>query len=92
MSRGRRGRGRRRGPSGFTPPGLRELCNIALPMRGGERRRFFNGLCDRLVVMAGVAAAVVGYGAGGLLGALVGMAVGLAGAARAMVRGRFRRG
>jgi hypothetical protein len=42
--------------------------------------------------MAGVAMAVVGYGAGGLPGALVGLAVGLAGAARAMVRGRSRRG
>jgi hypothetical protein len=38
--------------------------------------------------MAGVAAAVVGYGAGGLLGAVVGLAK----ATRAMVRGRFRRG
>jgi hypothetical protein len=92
MSRGRRGRNRRRGPSGFTPPGLRELCNVALPMRGGDKRRFFNKLSDRFVVMAGVAAAVVGYGAGGLPGAVVGLAVGLARAARAMVRGRFRRG
>ena len=59
--------------------------------RWGERR-FFNELSDRLVVMAGVAAAVVGYGTGGLLGAAIGLALGLAGAARAMVRGRFRRG
>ncbi len=42
--------------------------------------------------MLGVAAAVVGYGAGGLLGAAIGLGLGLAGAARAMVRGRFRRG
>jgi hypothetical protein len=65
---------------------------VALPMRGGARRRFFNEVADRLVVMAGVAAAAVGYGAGGLLGAMVGLVVGLAGAARAMARGRFRRG
>ena len=54
--------------------------------------RFFNELSDRLVVMLGVAAAVVGYGAGGLLGAAIGLVLGLAGAARAMVQGRFRRG
>jgi hypothetical protein len=92
MSRRRRGRTRRPRPSGFTPPGLRELYRVALPMRGGAKRRFFNDLSDRLVVMAGVAMAVVGYGAGGLPGALIGLAIGLAGAARAMVRGRFRRG
>jgi hypothetical protein len=91
MSRRRRGRGRGRLPSGFTPPGLRELYNVALPMRGGEKRRFFNELGDRLVVMIGVATAVVGYGSGGLLGAVVGLAVGLVAVARAMVRGRFRR-
>jgi hypothetical protein len=71
---------------------VRELCNVALPLRGGAKLRFFNEVADKLVVMAGVAAAVVGYGAGGLLGALVGLAVGLVGAARAMARGRFRRG
>jgi hypothetical protein len=89
MSRRRGRRGRR--PAGFTPPGLRELYNVALPLRGAEKRRFFNGLADRLVVMAGVALAVVGYGSGGLLGAAFGLAVGLVAAARAMARGRFRR-
>ena len=88
MSRRRRGRR----PPGFTPPGCRELYSVFLPIRGAEKRRFFNEISDRLVVTAGVAAAVVGYGAGGLLGAVLGLAVGLAGAARAMVRGRFRRG
>ena len=90
MSRGRGRRGRR--PAGFAPPGLRELYRVAMPMSGAERRRFFNELSDRLVVMIGVAAAVVGYGSGGVLGAVVGLVLGLAGAARAMVRGRFRRG
>ncbi|HEY2158393.1 MAG TPA: hypothetical protein VGH33_22375 [Isosphaeraceae bacterium] len=75
----------------MTTPGLRELSNVALPIRGAEKKKFFNDLSDRLVVMAGVAAAVVGYGAGGLLGALVGLMMGLYAAARAMVRGRFRR-
>ena len=88
MSRRRRGRH----PTGFTAPGCRELYNVFLPMRGAEKRRFFNDLSDRIVVTAGVAAAVAGYGAGGLLGAVLGLAVGLAGAARAMARGRFRRG
>jgi type IV secretory pathway TrbD component len=88
--RARRDRVRR--PDGFTGPGWRELCNVALPFQGGEKRRFFNGLSDRVVVAAGVAAAVVGYGAGGLLGAVLGLAVGLPGAARAMARNRFRRG
>jgi hypothetical protein len=90
MSR-RRGRRARR-PAGFTPPGGRELFNVTLPMRGAEKRRFFNELSDRLVVMIGVAMAVVGYGAGGLLGALAGLAAGLYAAARAATGGRFRRG
>ncbi len=42
----------------------------------------------RVVVMLGVAAAVDGYDAGGLLGAAIGLVVGLAGIAGAMVRGR----
>ena len=88
MSRRRRARG----PLGFTVPGCRELYDVLLPIRGAEKRRFFNDLSDRIVVTAGVAAAVVGYGAAGPLGAVLGLAVGLAGAARAMVRGRFRRG
>ena len=64
---------------------------MILPMRGAEKRRFFNELGDRLVVMAGVAAAVVGYGSGGWPSALAGLAAGLYGAARAAVAGRFRR-
>ncbi len=88
MSRRRRGRR----PAGFTGPGCRELYNVILPMRGAEKRRFFNDLSDRLVVAVGVATAVAGYGAGGVLGAVVGLAVGLAGAARSITRGRFRRG
>jgi type IV secretory pathway TrbD component len=92
MSRGRRGGRRGRKPAGRTPSGLRELYNVALPMRGGEKRRFLNDLSDRLVVMAGVAAAVVGFGSGGVLGAMIGLALGLLGASRTMVRGRFRRG
>ncbi|HEY2158275.1 MAG TPA: hypothetical protein VGH33_21780 [Isosphaeraceae bacterium] len=88
MSRRRRGRR----PAGSTPPGLRELHNVLLPMRGGAKRRSFVDVADRVVVMAGVAAAVVGHGSGGLLGALAGLAVGVAGAARAMARGRSRRG
>ena len=88
MSRRRRGRRR----AGSTPPGLSELHNVLLPMRGGERRRSIVDVADRLVVTAGVAATVVGHGSGGFLGALVGLAVGVAGAARAMARGRSRRG
>ena len=42
MSRRRGRRGRR--PAGFTPPGCRELYNVILPMRGAEKRRFFNEL------------------------------------------------
>ena len=49
MSRRRRGRR----PPGFTPPGCRELYNVVLPMRGAEKRRFFNELSD----CGGVAAA-----------------------------------
>jgi hypothetical protein len=90
MGRRRGRRGRR--PSGFTPPGCRELFDVILKAPGAERRRFFNGLSDRLVVMIGVAAAVVGLGAGGLPGAVAGLAAGLYGAARAAVGGRYRRG
>jgi hypothetical protein len=90
MSRRHGRRGRR--PPGFTGPGLRELYDVVLPFGGADRRRFFNQVSDRVVVMLGVAAAVVGYGAGGLLGAAIGLGLGLAGASRAMLRGRFRRG
>ncbi len=90
MSRRHGRRGRR--PPGFTGPGLRELYNVVLPFGGADKRRFFNEISDQIVVMLGVAAAVVGYGAGGVLGAVIGLGLGLVGAARAMVRGRFRRG
>ncbi len=90
MSRRRGRRGHR--PQGFTGAGLRELYNVVLPFGGADKRRFLNQISDRVVVMLGVAAAVVGYGAGGPLGAVIGLGFGLAGAARAMVRGRFRRG
>ena len=88
MSRRRRGRR----PSGFTAPGCRELYSVFLPIRGAEKRWFFNELSDRIVVAVGVAMAVAGFGAGGLLGAVIGLVLGLMGAARSMTKGRFRRG
>ncbi len=61
-------------------------------MRGAEKRRSFNELIDRLVMMIGVAMAVVGYGAGGQIGAMAGQAAGVYATARATASGRFRRG
>ena len=85
--------GRRSAPSlGLHRPGPARAVQRRPALRGADKRRFFNQLSDRIVVMFGVAAAVVGYGAGGLLGAAIGLVLGLAVAARAMVRGRFRRG
>jgi hypothetical protein len=67
-------------PAGFTGPGLRELYNVVLPFHGADKRRFSNQLSDQVVVMLGVVAAVVGYGAAGALGAAIGLGLGLAGA------------
>ncbi len=87
--------GPRAGPPrarGFTPPGWDAFFRVVLPYRGARKRRFFNDTSDKVVVVAGALAALVGYGAAGVIGSVAGLAIGLASSARVMKEGRFFRG
>ena len=80
------------GSHGFTGPGWRQFYRVVLPFRGRDKRHFFNGVSDWVVTSAGLAAAMVGYGAGGLLGALIGLGMGLTSCAGFLKQNRYHRG
>jgi hypothetical protein len=63
-------------PQGFTGPGMRQLFDGVLPMRGRERREFFNQASTGLVVGLGLGGAVLGHSWAGPVGALIGLGVG----------------
>lgn len=63
---------------GFTPLGLRGAYNVFLPaLRGGEKRRWFNGLCRSLLLSSGLTGATIGYAWAGPIGAVFGFCGGL---------------
>ncbi len=79
--------------SGFTPPGVDAFYKVALPgLAGREKRAYFNALAGRLVVVLGLAGAVLGLCWLGPLGALPGLAAGVLVGARFAAKGRFYRG
>jgi hypothetical protein len=59
--------------------GLKHLYDLILPgIRGGDRRRFFNGVSGVLSLWFGVLGAVLGFGIAGPLGIFLGWGAGLA--------------
>ena len=98
--RRRRPRRRLRYRGGGLPPrshsyqdyGLKHLYDLFLPgIRGGDRRRFFNGVSGVLAVWFGVLVAVLGFGMAGPLGIFLGWGAGLALGAGFLARNRYYR-
>ncbi len=78
-------------PHGFTAPGMRQLFDLVLPMRGEERKQFYNQASTGLVVGLGLGGAIVGYSWGGVFGAVIGLAVGVTAAGTLVEKQRFYR-
>jgi hypothetical protein len=72
--------------------GLKHLYDLILPgIRGGDRRRFFNGVSGALTIWFGVLGAVLGFGMAGPLGILLGWGAGLVLGAGFLTRNRYYR-
>ena len=78
-------------PQGFTGPGMRQLFDAVLPMRGKDRRQFFNQASTVLVVGLGVGGAVLGLSWAGPVRAVIGLGVGAAAGGSFVERQRFYR-
>lgn len=63
-------------PQGFTSPGMRQLFDAVLPMKGRERKQFFNQASTGLVVGLGLGGAMLGGSWAGPVGAVIGFGVG----------------
>jgi hypothetical protein len=66
-------------PRGFGVAGMRQLYGAILPMRGEDRRRFFNEASSGLVVGLGLGGATIGLILEGPGGALLGFLGGVVG-------------
>ncbi len=90
---GRRGAPQAHGPRppGFTHPAMRPLFDAVLPMKGKERRQFFNQASTGLVVGLGLGGAMVGGSWAGGVGAVLGFAVGVTAAGAFVEKRRFYR-
>jgi hypothetical protein len=63
-------------PQGFTGPGMRQLFDAVLPMKGRERKQFYNQASTGLVVGLGIGGAKLGGSWAGPVGAVIGFGVG----------------
>ena len=63
-------------PQGFTGPGMRQLFDAVLPMKGKERKQFYNSASTGLVVGLGIGGAMLGGSWAGPVGAVIGFGVG----------------
>ena len=78
-------------PQGFTTPGMRQVFDAILPMRGKERKQFYNQASTGLVVGLGIGGAMLGGSWGGLLGAVFGFVVGATAGGAFVEKRRFYR-
>jgi hypothetical protein len=78
-------------PRGFTGPGFKQFYDALLPMKGRERKAFFNQVSGGLVLGFGLAGALLGFSWLGLPGAVFGLGIGVAGGASFAERQRFHR-
>jgi hypothetical protein len=65
---------------------------VVLPLRGRDKRVFFNGISDWIVTGAGLCAALLGYSAGGLLGGVIALGLALTSASGFLKKKRYHRG
>jgi len=70
-----RGLDQRLEAAGFTGPGMRQLFDAVLPMKGKERKLFYNSASTGLVVGLGLGGAMLGGSWGGIVGAVIGFAI-----------------
>jgi hypothetical protein len=79
-------------PGGFTSPGLRPFYHVFMPgLRGTEKREYFNGLSQWMVVSITVGCGAFGYSSFGVIGAVLGICAGLLGGCWLAVHQRFHR-
>ena len=63
-------------PPGFSHAAMRPLFDAVLPMKGKERKRFYNQASTGLVVGLGLGGALLGGSWAGAVGAVIGLGVG----------------
>jgi len=78
-------------PQGFTGHGWRQLFDAMLPMRGRERKLFFNTASRGLVVGLGLGGAMLGYSWAGPVGAAIGFGIGATAGGLFVEKRRFYR-
>ncbi len=87
-----RGPGRRGPrPGGFSSHGLGAAYDAFLPVRGRQRRGYFNAVAGLLTLVAGYTGAVLGASWAGPPGLALGLVAGLVASARFLTRQRFLR-
>jgi hypothetical protein len=70
---------------------MRQLFDVVLPMKGKERKHFYNQASTGLVVGLGLGGAMKGYSGGGPVGAVIGFGVGATAGGLFVERLRFFR-
>jgi len=70
---------------------MRQVFDAILPMRGKERKQFYNQASTGLVVGLGIGGAMLGGSWGGLLGAVFGFVVGATAGGAFVEKRRFYR-
>jgi hypothetical protein len=78
-------------PHGYTEGAWGSLYRVILPLRGQDKRLFFNRVSDWGVAAAGLLGAILGFAALGVLGAFLGLGGAVMLCDQAMVRGRYIR-
>ena len=63
-------------PSGFPHAAMRPLFDAVLPMKGKERKQFYNQASAGLVIGLGLGGAMLGGSWAGPVGAVIGLGVG----------------
>ncbi|SIO11024.1 hypothetical protein SAMN05444166_2499 [Singulisphaera sp. GP187] len=78
-------------PHGYTEGAWGSFHRVILPLRGRDKRLFFNRVSDWGVAAAGLLGAIIGFAALGVLGAFLGLGGAVMLCDQAMVRGRYIR-
>ncbi|AGA26331.1 hypothetical protein [Singulisphaera acidiphila] len=78
-------------PHGYTEGAWGSFYRVILPLRGQDKRLFFNCVSDWGVAAAGLLGAILGFAAMGVLGAFLGLGGAIILCDQAMVRGCYIR-
>jgi hypothetical protein len=76
---------------GYTGPGFKQLWDLFLPLRGRDRREFFNTVSATIALAGGLTGALIGFSCFGLLGGIFGLGAGVTLGGSIAERGRFYR-